>query len=386
MGTIVDVHGDPVPGTELRVFDVAERTELDTARTDRNGEFRFEQLDETRDEETLLLAKKEVTASVAGNSVARHWFTTRTYGGGSQPMFELDDDLGRLPLDREALFPPESPVDETGQPLGIVSMWRFIGNPYQRRKSGFSDPTDQIYYIEVTNVNRTDVLGNPRREAHEIGRNWAHDLANGMFSLTLPQDGVVVDYGPQSSVDLNSTVGIRGAPTNIDTETPVAWHPTRTELPVFEACQYLESNPYERLSTTAAESAERIEEGFGRMLGALPVIGSVIGAFDTIEWVIGDSLDLYGEITSPTSGIRNPNTHDDVLLGWQSDNPGIDQDEASVVFSVPLRFTTEGNARFVGQAEYRHEDDRRPGPNDASGFVRWGFSRGPSGHIGGTDD
>jgi hypothetical protein len=95
---------------------------------------------------------------------------------------------------------------------------------------------------------------------------------------------------------------------------------------------------------------------------------------------------LSGEITGEVDASRtNPNMYDTVVHGWESDTPAPNYEQASVVLSVPLRFTATKDARFLGQAEYRHSDDRLGGVKHGNGLVQIPFSRGPSGHIGGDD-
>ena len=370
-GTVVDVHGDPIPGVGLRAFDVGERTELDATTSSEDGSFTLSSLDSRRERQTLLLAEKRL----GSGSDTRSWFTARVFDATQQPRFELSSDIGRLPLDRELLVEPTALLDDREEPLGMVSMWRTIGTPL-RERPGPSKPTEQVVSIEVTNVNRDDPLGAEQAPDHNVHYNTQYDLTSGSFALSLPQDGVAVNY---------DGVSVLGLGTDPDVTVPADWHPLRTGLPLYPASANLGSTPFEKFS---GSGSQRIEEGFGRMLGAIPVAGSLFGLYDTLDWAFGERLDLSAELSTPAAReLRNPNVRDTVLRGWRSDGRQPAWDEASVVFSVPLRFTdtTVDRAEFVGQAEWIMDDDRPNGIQEGHGSFAWDVDFGPHGHVDGGD-
>jgi len=378
-GEVVDAHGAPVADARLELFDATDRTRLAAAATDANGQFTLDVGSVPDDGELLLLARKEIVTETAGTEVRNDWFTTLTAGPS-----DLETTLGgRFSLDKELLLYPTQLTDGDTS-LGVVSVWRHVGNPYNPSRNlpqGLHDPTRQIFSIEVTNA----VGERTGSEAHEI-HSERYDLSSGLFSLTFPEDVVLVDYGSQTDLDVAEGVTVRGAETQSPAESPgpaVAWHPTRTGLPAYEAGRKLSTNTYAELSSTDAQSIDKIEDELKRAVGVIPGVGAALNIVEALSAGFGDPWEKSAELTfSVPPETTDPNTHDTAMLGWQSDNVVVDLDESSVVFRVPTEFQYDAEDRsslFVFQANW--EFDTISGIGSGSGVTRVVHGRGPSGRI-----
>ncbi|NHN46603.1 carboxypeptidase regulatory-like domain-containing protein [Halostella sp. JP-L12] len=378
-GQIVDAHATPVGNARVELFDAAARSKVAEAETDANGEYTLSFDAFSADQEPLVIARKEVVRETAGTEVRNDWFTTQVYGSSV-----LETALsGRIPIDKELLVYPTQLTDGDTS-LGVVTVWRHVGNPYsdtQQLPLGIHGLTQQIFSIEVTNA----VGGRTGRDPHEI-HSERYDLSSGMFSLTFPEDAVLVDYGSQDDIDVAGGVTVKGTETQSPAESPgpaVAWHPLRTGIPAYEASRKLSSNTYAELSSADAESLDEIEDELKRAIGVIPGVGAALNIVDSLTTGFGDPWENSAELTEPMPPeTRNPNTHDTAMLGWQSDNVVVDLDEASVVFRVPVEFQYESEDRsslFVCQANW--EFDTISGVGSGSGVARVVRGRGPSGRV-----
>ena len=387
-GRIVDVHGNPVGDVTVELYRTAPREQFAATTTDSGGQFGFDDFSlGAETDAVLLVAKNGAGADSDGSLSAGDWFHTRLYGSGTQQQFTLTDgDLGTIPLDRELFVPPSAVEDDTGNPLGMVTFWRYVGNEFQQRYQGLDSPTRQRFHIEVTNTNRG---ADPGPGGNETGieaiTGEAYDLSSGLFSLTVPEDDVFVDYGSQDDLSMEPSLEVTGVETaspTVDSQPIERWHPGKTGLPAADVLPAIDAERFQRLSTTDANAIDRVEEGQGRIFSAIPMVGSFYDLVDTIDWAIGDSFTRSAELVT-TSGEIDPNTQDTVELAWKSDTSSITRDEAAVVCTVPVEFQYDGEktSTFVAQSEWNYETDNTD--PEGNGLFRWEVARGPHGHIGG---
>lgn len=339
-GRVYDPHENPASDTLVTIYDATVDATTVLAETTTDGDGRF--------------SISEISDSV-GNVVltARDgdWFTTRGISNfGAQLPSEQD-----FTLDQQLLFGPEIAADGSNQ-LGVFSCWRHIVSPEL-----------QTVFIEIVNLAEDD----PQYAITTDER----DLTGGTFALTTLTDDLWINFGPQSDIDVErpmpNAVEIAAVDTN-QTHTELEdWHPLRTDLPLYDFGRHIEDN-FERYSTTAADAAARIDEGYGIIMDAVvslvPGVSTVFNWIDAIDFGVGDRLDAeatlgdlslnYPDPANPDDTVEtpDPNEHTAANLAWDYTNQRPGRQEGAVVMKIPIEFQYEESRStpVVVEAEWTH--------------------------------
>lgn len=243
-----------------------------------------------------------------------------------------------LSLDKELLFGPTVASTVQNEALGVVSVWRWFG----------SDPREQVLFVEVANTQ----LSEPYYEIQQD----SFDLSSGYFSVAVPEETVLVDYGSFDSVDssLSQGVGIVG------TNTPETAGPS----PVSRIHPIRDDGPGVPLQPVASRMGlgvgfytidqkreELSQEASGRLIETLPIVGTAATWVDTIDWGFGDLFDKEASLGPSSVDPLDPNEVDTVFEGWDDVNDG-SFGHASVQYIVPLVFSTNESVDIRVQAEW----------------------------------
>lgn len=314
------------------------------------------------------------------------WFTKETFSAGTtQHTFHLHNEL---------LFDPTiARTNNYGIPIGLVSFWRYVGPPPH---------TDQVFYIEITNLNEPD----PNWGISSWDIEHKAGFKSGLFTFTFPEDDVLVDYGSISpEIDLADyapaydhfggavkIVGVNAKKRSEDELPLVDFHPLRPDrptLPAYVLASHIgwdegrwnpETPGFQTLSTARAQKEQVKRQGIKKIIGALPLLGQAGYALDLFDWALDNQVSGQGSVGQDIDPL-NPNTMDTVTKAWKSDNqrlrvPG----EASITVRIPVRFKeeTSGNTSFTAQAEWAGA-----GLFSTDGYFGHQVSRSPS--IGGGD-
>lgn len=308
-GQVSNPWGDPLTNAEVAVFDYSATANepLASTTTNENGRFAFEPFDQAENQ-FLMVQDTESGFFLINSSVT------------SLPTdAEVD-----LTAPHQLMFGPEIASYSTGGNMLYVTVWR------QFVFTGEENYTDQFLRIELTG------LKDEQNAVHRIDT-----VLNPSFSLTLPENGVRVDYNGQEGVD-NSGITIylvTDDPPSERAEWLYDWHPSQTGAPGILSA----SDAYRPLSEPIANEEKEEAEIIPGVAEAIPGLGElialadesgIIGTKPTSELVLGENIDPpnRNEVDTVTSGLP---------FG-----------ASSAVFSVPLRFTEQEEQTMFAEASW----------------------------------
>jgi hypothetical protein len=324
---VVDARENPLDGGTVQVYRDADDERLASAEIDASG---WVALDAD------ALAAIEAAERVHVLASAGDWFDGYTFEADAVGEHEGEN----LPLRREVLYGPELAASGDG-PLGVVSVWRQVG---------FPDPAVQTVCVEVTNTAGAD-------EPSNVGSR-AFDLTSGVFSVSYPEDDLLVSYGEYTDVEHPREMDVASVPTphegsmNVERDDrpmlPVeVYHPARTGVPMG-GTSIVE---YADLETSEAE--ETVNEGAGRVVSSLPFVGMALDVGDLLHWGFGDPVERSASLGVEDPAPVDPNDWDTASLPWTSDSRIFE--EASVLGVFPIRLDADGPTTIDVRAEWTLE-------------------------------
>jgi hypothetical protein len=332
-GTIVDTDGNGVSNARVWTYRSNDQILLGETTTDSDGRFAVASLGSP----VFLIVKSD------------DWFLSLGLSGETR-------DLGRLMLDQQLLYgPTEIFTNDGSSTLGVLTFWRTL--------TGDSPFEEQFYQLEITNVNRTSSADFP----WEVdGDEW--DLYRGLFVLSVPESGVMVDYGRQSpDIDMVSdavpgitTSSRRTLPAEDGPSVVTKIHPLRDDTPNLPILPRV-AGGYDLLTESDIENAETVREGQGRILETLPVVGTLVSIIDAIAWGFGGVFDKSGSAGTTSFEPLDPNVYDSIVQAWRSTalEYGESYQESTVVFSVPIRFDIDPGETVTLRAQAEWNTGRR---------------------------
>jgi hypothetical protein len=330
-GKVTDVHGNEVSGATVTVYDASQDADATVASTMTNssGDYTIS---------TIETNSGETPSEILMTFEDGDWFSIQY----------INNITDRLPLeynttlDHEKLFGPKY----TDPKISMLTCWRDIYTP-----------TEQILNFEIANINRS-------AEPYEVAVDGG-DLTSGTFSTTVLADDIWMNFGSQSDLEMSIPINISALPTGY--YAAADWHPLRTNLPTSEYGSV--GAPYRELSTTEAKLAERVDEGFYKILSVLPGISSVLSWMDALEYAFGGLIGTEASLGNFDTGyinpndkkstqpIRNPNKHTTASLAWESNNTDFEENECIVKHRLPLEFQydSERTSLISSEVEWNHK-------------------------------
>lgn len=367
-GSVVEtVDNTPVEDAEIRVYG---RSDQSYDEADRHSVSRYGRLiaETTTDENghADLPIPKEDDDEIVVVAKKGDWFTTAIVDAD---YIQTTDDYGTIVLDRQLLCDPTVVWSDSGEPFGVVTVWRYL-----------YDEETQIFYTEVTNTNKT--LGD---ELWEISRVSAgHGIEGGSFFFAFPDQSASVLTDHESPFGMEDPTGDGGEhvfvthpPQNSDPTTAGILHPGRDSgvgLPLYEATKTLgpysnHDGPDPGWHVLTPESVEEAKElrGLGErsmMLVDLPLSKVKLpGLMDLLEglWDIADFLEdpETAEINkTPDIPIADGQVPFKLNRAWKHDNPapfGSREYEMSSVYQVPLQVDDEEQLAVTIRTEWSRD-------------------------------
>jgi hypothetical protein len=353
-GKLMDKTGDPIGGVNVKLQPLDRSAAPIVVQSDSEGQFTFTQLEnQTTRDKYINQPSRSVLIAEDGE-----WFFSQS--GNLENVLGTAQDLS---LNTQILFGPAVASNESGEfEPSLITCYRDVHSPGR-----------QDLFLEVVDLySASDASDTPDRYNILEGAR-ANQLQSGTFLLSHLRNKARLNFGPQTEIsdDIIAPVQVLAMPATEENLELESWHPVQTGRPLGGV-----GSGYIRVSTThqtLSDGRDKVSEGVGMItggiLGATPVLSSILSVADAVEYAVGHQFDVEASVGDHSSGFPNPeqqddltelpdpNTHVTTPLGWNLNRAEFsDANAGAVLMKVPIKFDENtDNLRMTTHAEWKHD-------------------------------